>query len=152
MIAKDAWEQLRIIRDISNKTRTLHESQVLNLKMWPFLAVTQADPVKSEIELNWTGNSIQFNLYKKKGLRSSKNQNERLRILDESVKDLLGNWWSVYVVLDGKVLYEGRAITDGPGSNLQHANSFKRGSDKADSNTKGKSGILPSTEELTIKS
>lgn len=117
MLEKDAWAQLLAFRDLANKTQTLHESQVLQLKMWPFLAVPHADVVGAHIEVNWNGPSIQFALHKQKRAKAPKNLNERLVKLDEAVKTLLGNWWTVQVTLDGTVLYNGPA-TGKPDSNL----------------------------------
>jgi len=144
MLEKDAWEQLIALRDLSNKTQTLHEAQVLQLRLWPILALPQAKETAGQVDLNWLSSSIQFSMFKKRGLRAPKNQQDRLKKLDEAVKELLGSWWTVQVLLDKKVIYNGKA-TGTQHSNLAAALRLKTRANKDLLKSQGESSLLDSS-------
>lgn len=96
-------EQLVLLRDLTRTTGVLHDAQVLQLKLWPLVAVPHA--TASEFVFNWEDKEIDFRM-KVKG-KAPKDLQKRLESLDESVKFLLGDDYLVRVRFQGKVVYRG---------------------------------------------
>jgi hypothetical protein len=104
--AKEMWEQLMLLRDLTEKSGALHEAQVLQLKLWP-LTVFDTYANGSEFQFSWEKHEIDFYLTTSSKHKPPKDMDSRLKILDTEVKNLLGDSYLVRVRVRGKVIFRG---------------------------------------------
>lgn len=104
--AKEMWEQLLLLRDLTEKTGALHEAQVLQLKLWP-LTVFDKYATGSEFHFSWEKHEVDFHLSTSSKYKPPADMDKRLVILDTEVKGLLGDTYLVRVRVRGKVIFRG---------------------------------------------
>jgi hypothetical protein len=102
---KNGWGQLALLRDtVTIPTGGLHEAQILQLKLWPFVAAphlkqhtatpdTKAKLVTFEFELDPEG--VEPPDFAK-----------RLAALERSIKAMLGSDWYIEVRVEKKVIFD----------------------------------------------
>jgi hypothetical protein len=105
-VSADPWEQLYYLRGLTRRTGALHEAQVVQLRRWPLLVAPHA----SSCEFAWDSDTktIEFRLRLIPGKRAPANLAKRLKVLDGSVKLLLGEDCLVRVRAGSRTLYTGR--------------------------------------------
>lgn len=99
----DLWQQLQALRLLTETTGALQDGQVLQLKLWPYVAASHLkrhefswDPERKLIEY-----SFEYDGRKKE----SDDYQQRLLALDRSVKAMLGDAWGVRVSVAGKAIF-----------------------------------------------
>jgi hypothetical protein len=107
-ISANLDEQVAQLKALTLRTGTLHELQIQQLKIWPRVALPHT--TSSEARVDTTKHVVEFRV--EVSGRAPSQLTDRLKGLDQSVKDLLGTWWRVKVVQclsDGtmKALYNG---------------------------------------------
>ena len=103
--ASDPWTQLRLLREVTRSTGSLHEAHVVQLKYWPRLAMP--DSRRSEFSYDHDGRALTFRVALTWWKRPARNQKARLDGLARSVRDMLGEDMLVRVVRsDGAPIYE----------------------------------------------
>lgn len=102
-MADQVWAQLGILRGLTRTTGVLHEAQVLQLKMWPRLAIPHAEST----EFGWDpiNRTIEFRARVARGQKPPRDLVKRLKGLDRSVKSLLGTDVVVRVKAGTSVLF-----------------------------------------------
>jgi hypothetical protein len=102
---KNGWGQLALLRDtVTGPTGGLHEAQLLQLKLWPFVAAphlkrhtatpdSKAKLVTFEFELDPEG-------------VEPKDFSKRLAALERSVKAMLGADWRIEVRVGKKAIFD----------------------------------------------
>lgn len=102
-MSDEVLEQLMILRGMTKATGALHEAQVLQLKMYPMVMLSNS--VSSEFTFDWENRSVEFKV-QTKGKRD-KDFDKRMDCLDKSVKTLLGDEYLVVVNINGKKKFTG---------------------------------------------
>jgi len=117
----DWTAQLVMLRGMTERFQSLHEAQKLQLQLWPFVVDTSLANTKANVDMEaktvqfvWTGSSMKI----------GPKYNQRLKVLDDSVKFLLGNDWTVTVWRDGTLIYPVDTKNAKPGR--KRGNSKKR--------------------------
>jgi hypothetical protein len=101
--ATDQWHQLDVRREVTRNTGILHESQVVNLKMWPLVFL---NCTSSECHFNYETKTVIYKLTKLKG-RKPANLLARYKHLVGATQRLLGEEYAVTIKLDGKKVHHG---------------------------------------------
>jgi hypothetical protein len=98
----DWTAQLVMLRGMTERFGSLHEAQVLQLKLWPFAV----DPglVSSKANVDMEGKLVEF-LWEGGAAKRGPKYQARLKTLDGSVKFLLGDGWTTVVKLAGVPIY-----------------------------------------------
>jgi hypothetical protein len=98
----DYTAQLVMLKDMTRRFGTLHSAQVLQLRLWPFTVDTTLDNANAKVDIEgkrveyvWTGSKMDLD----------KKYQFRLNTLNDNVKFLLGNDWSMTVVCDGTTIF-----------------------------------------------
>lgn len=109
----DRWEQLMVLRAMTETTGVLHEAQILQLRYWPLAAFPHVSSVTIAYDTgrNHDGEDsgkrvMEFRVKVDPKKRAPKNIKKRFEVLDQSVKDLLGPTWTVRVKAGNKKLFE----------------------------------------------
>lgn len=99
--ASPEWEQLMMMREMTRRTGIMHESQMLQLKIWP--RVLFQDSSKAEVSIDMVERSMYFRIAvdgsKSTAANGRKSAAERL---DSFVKAMMGDEWHVEVAVKGK--------------------------------------------------
>lgn len=99
----EIWDQLLALKALTFDTGTFHEAQAFQLKMWSRLMFPHADEAVTKVATG-TRWLVEFNV---KGSEDMVLPAENLlRGLSESVKDLLGGYFTVKVVFNGTAIFE----------------------------------------------
>lgn len=104
----DSWIKLMALRDLTRKTGALHESQVIQLKMWPLVFLNVKD---STCEFGFETKQVIYKTKKFAGRKPS-NFKKRLEHLVDATQRLLGPEYGVVIMLDGKKVHYGAATSD----------------------------------------
>ena len=98
----DWTSQLVLLRGLFQRFGVLHEAQVLQLRLWPFAVDPSLNKSEAKVDMEarvvtflWTGST--FNIDKK--------YQSRLKTLSDNVKFLLGEVWSIEVILEGITIF-----------------------------------------------
>ena len=98
----DYTAQLVMLKDMTRRFGTLHEAQVLQLRLWPFTVNATLDNANAKVDIEgkrveyvWTGSKMDLD----------KKYQFRLNTLNDNVKFLLGNDWSMTVICDGTTIF-----------------------------------------------
>jgi hypothetical protein len=109
---KGIWEQLLELKAVTAETGTVHEAQVLQLKLWGFLALphVQASEMSLAVGLPHMDGEEARELYRveyrvKSDARPPRNLKKLLNGLARSVKKLLGDYFTVAVLVNGKTIF-----------------------------------------------
>lgn len=102
MDCKHIWEQLVVLRDLTRRTGMLHEAQVIHLELWAKIAIPHSEDVKVLADVD--RKRIVVKACVPRGTPDPDDFSYRLITLDRSVKDLLGEEWSVSVTKNKKVI------------------------------------------------
>lgn len=100
----EAWEMLMFLRAQTERTGTLHESQVLQLKLWPRVLFQTSTPA-TKFKVNIAGKSVHFDVvvtgkpFKPKKGEGIIRPEDAPVVLDSWVKSLLGQDWAVSVTV-----------------------------------------------------
>lgn len=90
------WEQLGQLKLLTMRLGVLHEAQIKQLKIWPRVFFQNSN--KSQFSVDIEKKSIVFDVWQ----NSSKDnalEKKAPEILDQNTKELLGDDWSVRIVL-----------------------------------------------------
>jgi hypothetical protein len=111
-----------MLRNLFQHFGSLHEAQVLQLRLWPFTV----DPklANSKAILNLEGKVVEFR-WGGGAKKIDKKYQERLQELDKNVKFLLGEDWTITVMLNGALIFPVQD-TIGKTSNKRRASKPKR--------------------------
>ena len=103
---KDIWDQLKLLREITESTGVIHDAQVYQLKHWGPLALQHVKEIEIAVKLE-DPPCVEFRAL---GVTMAvpENFNEILQGLDRSVKSLLGRHWKTRVLVDGEAIFEGQ--------------------------------------------
>ncbi len=96
------YEQLMMLKALTKQSKTLHDAQVYQLKMWPLL-LTHA--IRTQISVDFDFKDIIFNILETKGRKPNRFA-KRLKLLGHYTQTLLGEEYSVTVKLKGKNIYK----------------------------------------------
>lgn len=136
---KNVREQVLALKQITETTGVLHEAQLTQLKIWGPVLIAHAKDMEIGVALPWTENEgtdkevyhddrvVEFRVKSIRG-KPPKNLKKRLKILDGSIKDLLGDRFVTRVTLKGKVIFEGKGIPKK--QNHLHGTAVKREGDR----------------------
>jgi hypothetical protein len=94
----DLTEQLLSLRALTRITGALHEAQILQLKLWPFVLYPK---IKYELRINQDTKTIEY-LMQIKGKVEHKFEE-----FEEGVQWLLGPEWLLKVSVNGKSAFKG---------------------------------------------
>ena|SRR6185312_6482170 len=86
---KEIWEQLRVLKDLTETTGSIHEAQVTQLKIWAQCLFGSTD-IEIDIEDVPT---VRF-----KANSNAPMSMDTLKGLDRSVKSVLGDYFAVIVI------------------------------------------------------
>ncbi len=112
MDTRSSWEQLKLLQYSTKATNSLHEAQVLQLRLWPLVAYPFA--VSSEAAWDPENRSVEFKIGVKvtlaelqelKELHRSGEVEKRMQVLDRSVKDMLGSDVTVIVKIKDTLVF-----------------------------------------------
>jgi hypothetical protein len=104
MMPDNAWEQLMLLKELTKTTGVLHEAQVLQLKMWPYVAFQKLD--KYEIAIDLDKKSVWYKMTS--GSLPGDEKTKGAASLKKNVKALLGDDWEVIVSWTESRKYNGR--------------------------------------------
>ena len=142
----DLRKQMMALKAITETTGVIHDAQVAQLKIWGPVLVAHSREMEIGVALPWTENEgtpeechhddrvVEFRVKSTRG-KAPKNLKKRFRILNQSVKDLLGDRFVVRVTLRGKAIFEGKGIPKG--QNHLHGTAGKREGNKASDRSQG---------------
>lgn len=104
MEAKDIWEQLGLLREVTKTTGMLHSAQVMHLQAWGQIALPHA----KAIDLAWGAETrvIEFRAKASKE-KAPRDLKKRLKGLDESLRTLLGEDLTIVVKYGRQTIYTG---------------------------------------------
>jgi hypothetical protein len=88
MDAKSVQEQLGMMKDLTKKFDVLHESQIIQLRYWPYISVE--DLKNHEFKVDIEAKTIVYTMY---GTEPS--DSHRMDFLTNNIKWLLGAEWEV---------------------------------------------------------
>ena len=115
---KQNWSQeLRRLRDLTDRTGILHEAQRLQLRYWPYLAFLTKQPSERKIEVAWDAGEVEaggtwkrnpsITLRVKGGVKGEGEQlADRLRAFADSCRDGICSRASVVVRVNGRKYWE----------------------------------------------
>jgi len=89
------WEQLDQLRLLTDRMGVLHEAQVKQLKIWPRVIFQSSK--KSECSVDIDKKGVVFDIWQNSGKKNE--EKSASEILDQHVKRLFGDSWSVKIVL-----------------------------------------------------
>jgi len=102
---KDGWGQLALLRDtVTGPTGGLHDAQLLQLKLWPFVAAPHLKKHTATPDTRLKLVTFEFEL-DPDGVEP-KDFAKRLAGLERSVKAMLGNDWRIEVRVGRKVIFD----------------------------------------------
>jgi hypothetical protein len=102
-LSKLDWtSQLVMLRDLTARFGGVHEAQVLQLKLWPHCVDTTI--TKNKFIVDTEGKTVVFE-WLGSTKKIDKDYKNKLKVLDEGVKFLFGNDWSITVQSDGAIIY-----------------------------------------------
>lgn len=99
----DKAEQLALLKEMLASRGILHEAQVLQLKIWPLIAMEHA--TSSETRFYFDEKLVVFVVKVPKKAKEPKDMKVRLEKLTESVKWLLGDEYNVEVCQGRKTIF-----------------------------------------------
>jgi hypothetical protein len=100
----EIWDQLMALKAMTYDTGTLHDAQVYQLKMWSALLFEGATERTINVKLGLSQWRIHFELVAP--LEWKAPDEALLRGLANSVKDLLGEYFSTKVTVNGTAIFE----------------------------------------------
>lgn len=112
-LPEDAKAQLLRARDLTRRTGTLIEAQVLQLRLWPRVAFTVLDVTIDPLDIE--GKMVNYML-RVKSYPKAKDAKKRSDIIATWVRTLLGDDWAINVKFrqkkggPGKLLYKGERL------------------------------------------
>lgn len=98
------------LKDLTRRTGTIHDAQALQLRIWPRIAIPNSTQSVAKVDTKKC--TVLFEVTRKG--RQPKNQQRLFKVLDENVKFMLGDWWSVSVKEGKKIIFEGPAREPAP--------------------------------------
>ncbi len=119
MTESQIWEELLMLRGVTETTGVIHDRQKLQLQMWGPMLLPHAADIEIGVQLPWTENEgtpeavdhdvrvVEFRVAAT-SRRAPQNLKKRLKTLNEWVKRLLGEKFTVRVLVKGKVIFEGK--------------------------------------------
>jgi len=99
------YSQLMLLKEATNRFGSLHEAQLLQLKMYPVLL---NGVLKSETHIDVEKKMVFFKLTKVKGFKLSKHNKEVIQKIIDWTRSLLWDDCSVVFVKDQEVIYDTR--------------------------------------------
>lgn len=87
------WETLYRLRDLTRRIGALHEIQINNLKMWPIVILNARE---ADCSFDYENKLLTYDIKSLDGPRPSEFK-QRLKILEASVKQLLGDEYEVVI-------------------------------------------------------
>jgi hypothetical protein len=100
----DWTAQLVMLRSMTERFGSLHEAQILQLKLWPFTVDPTLDSTKAEVDIEgkrvdfyWGSPCTKINI--------DSNYQKRIRELDNNVKFLLGGDWIMTIHLNQTLIF-----------------------------------------------
>lgn len=97
-----------LLRDtVTERTGGLHSGQILQLRLWPFVAAPHL--LRHETTPDLKAKKVEFRMELNPDLEDPVDFDERLKALDVSVKTMLGKDWTITVFADGRQIYGKRA-------------------------------------------
>lgn len=140
-IRKEAgiWDQLRELKAVTIETGTIHDAQKYQLQMWGWLAAPHADSFEVAVGLPHMESKTEAAEYYiveyriNATNRPPKNLKNLLEGLTRSIRDLLGDHFTVVVKVNGKVIFMRK------GSRKKES-SFKKTYERFQKNAKSKRG------------
>lgn len=100
----NGWQQLLALRALSATTLALHEAQLLQLKTWPLVVFPHLKKHTFSWEMKDRRVFYKFVIDSKK--RVPRNLKARFEALDQNIKAMLGEEWSIEVKAAGRNLYQ----------------------------------------------
>jgi len=97
------WNQLMILKSLTFEAGTLHDAQIFQLKVWAKLMFDEAEEttINVAVQTRWV---VEFAV--KASADWKMPREDLLRGLSNSVKDLLGDYFTVKVLLNGTAIFE----------------------------------------------
>ncbi len=99
-------EQLGFLRELFRDAGILHESQVLQLKYWGYLAVPEAVAKAITIRVDMDGKVVFYDVTAVSSTDSPQDPGPRFQALTLAVRDLLGGLWNVRVRVMGANVFD----------------------------------------------
>lgn len=90
------WEQLGQLKLLTMRLGVLHEAQIKQLKIWPRVFFQNSN--KSQFSVDIEKKSIVFDVWQNSSKENAL-EKKAPEILDQNTKELLGDDWSVRIVL-----------------------------------------------------
>lgn len=103
-----SWkDQLLSLKDVTERTGTMHDAQVLQLKMWGGIAFGGLD---WEAKVDPADKSVLYDIASKIPPRRVKDMANVVAALERSVHWLFGDHWLLKVRNNDNLLYEGKRV------------------------------------------
>lgn len=100
---EDTWQQLMVLRGMTQTTGILHDAQIFQLKMWSMVFSPHVQ--SCELRIGPEKREIEFHL-KTKG-KAPGDFKDRCQMLVQWVQNLLGPEWLVRIKAKDKLLHRG---------------------------------------------
>ena len=131
------WEQLLILRATTERLGILHEAQCVQLRAWPIALFPHI--IGCEAQVNIETKTINFKLQYNKNLKPPTDVSKRYKLLDNSVKDMLGPAWLIKIKQDNEILYRGKRVDNDKGTDKAAKSKSRRAKSSAKARRKGRS-------------
>ena len=105
-IVNDTTEQLLALRALTRATGVLHEAQILQMKLWPFVLFPK-HKVKYELSIDQDAKRVIYSMLLPETPKPPKDSQKALKGLEEVLQWLLGTEWLLEVQVD--VAVKGKA-------------------------------------------
>lgn len=119
MAEKKIWDELLALKAVTETTGVLHDAQRFQLQMWGPLMLKHARKIDVGVSLPWVEHDgtpdevlhedrvVEFRVVSVGGPKP-RDLKKRIATLDKWVKKLLGDRFTVRVVVRGKLIFEGK--------------------------------------------
>lgn len=92
-----SWDELLLLKKMTETTGVLHDAQVLQLKHWPLLLFEHAKRIFSEVSTNKHSVHLRMTV---KDAKEPTDVKDRYVALDTWIKRMLGDHWALVVYVD----------------------------------------------------
>lgn len=99
---KPLEHKLLQLRDLTARWGVLDDLQSAQLTLWPFAVDPSLD--KNNVEVDFDKHLVFFHWLGEK-TKKDKGYISRIKELDEKVRFLLGNYWQIQILLNGKTIF-----------------------------------------------
>ena len=101
----DWLDQLAYLREMSKTTKTIHEAQAMQLRIWPRVALPHTK--SSTANVDFDTKTVSFSCQRDQSEEEPEDLQERLEQLTQWTQFLLGDDWLVTIFLSNNLIHTG---------------------------------------------